>query len=273
MHLVRQRALEARLRVIHQSAADQAGRTVTRIGIATPRQLERAQDAMDAIARRLSQRTTAMVSQHLSREVSQGVMSAQAQAKHVTIPRAGKRRLAGRPLQRVLAAARGFLRSGADGLALRRRIFSANMGVVTRLNQFLGVSQATQTSAAKIVPDVRGFFRKARRSPRQERVARLVVGPRGSMRSASEATTRASRTESNRAFRMGVNRYAQAKGWVSAVKWSLAPGHGGSDICDELATTDAHGLGRGVYPPDSIPDVPHMRCLCYTSIVTVRAGA
>jgi hypothetical protein len=46
---------------------------------------------------------------------------------------------------------------------------------------------------------------------------------------------------------------------VDAVMWRLSPfrGSGNVDVCDALATTDAYGLGPGVYPVTKVPLPPH----------------
>lgn len=55
---------------------------------------------------------------------------------------------------------------------------------------------------------------------------------------------------------------------ILAVKWNLSPSHPRVDICDTYAEQDLYGLGKGVYPYDSFPDLPHPNCLCF--LTTIR---
>lgn len=53
------------------------------------------------------------------------------------------------------------------------------------------------------------------------------------------------------------------------VAWRLHPRHPKRDICDVHATADLHGLGPGVYPPQSVPRFPpHPHCICYLEETT-----
>lgn len=51
--------------------------------------------------------------------------------------------------------------------------------------------------------------------------------------------------------------------WVRGVRWHLGSRHPKPDECDEFAVANLHGLGRGVFPVDNVPNNPHRNCLCY----------
>jgi hypothetical protein len=80
----------------------------------------------------------------------------------------------------------------------------------------------------------------------------------------SYAAMRLARTELNNAFHEAQKIEGEAP-WVKGTKWNLSNSHptGKPDECDLYATQNVHGLGKGVYPVDSIPDKPHPHCLCF----------
>ena len=71
----------------------------------------------------------------------------------------------------------------------------------------------------------------------------------------------------NEADRVSAARSPMVKG----LKWQLSGAHAGlpssPDVCDILAGQDIHGLGDGVYYPETTPGLPHPHCGCSTSTV------
>lgn len=68
------------------------------------------------------------------------------------------------------------------------------------------------------------------------------------------------------------NRVSAARSpMVRGLKWQLSGAHAGlpssPDVCDILAGQDFHGLGEGVYYPETTPGLPHPHCGCTTSTV------
>jgi hypothetical protein len=51
---------------------------------------------------------------------------------------------------------------------------------------------------------------------------------------------------------------------VQGVQWNLSLSHPARDICDTWASQNAHGLGSGVYPAESLP-LGHANDLCFTT--------
>ena len=90
---------------------------------------------------------------------------------------------------------------------------------------------------------------------------------KGVYRSAWKNVLRLLRTETNRAFRLGLIKYAKDRTWVQGIKWELSAAHPEDDICDYIAADDLYGLGAGVYPPDNVPVVPHPHCICYLRLI------
>lgn len=78
---------------------------------------------------------------------------------------------------------------------------------------------------------------------------------------------RLARTEINTAHREGMiqsclDSDGQLKPYITGFRWNLSASHPAPDICDVWAAQDLHGLGSGVYLPDSVP-VDHPHGLCY----------
>jgi hypothetical protein len=59
---------------------------------------------------------------------------------------------------------------------------------------------------------------------------------------------------------------AKDKPYIVGIKWNLGM-HLTNDICGKLATQDSYGMGRGVYPKEKYPDIPHDNCHCWDSYV------
>lgn len=53
---------------------------------------------------------------------------------------------------------------------------------------------------------------------------------------------------------------------VKGVKWQTSGRHDGlfssPDVCDVLESADLHGLGEGIYHPETLPALPHPNCGC-----------
>lgn len=69
-------------------------------------------------------------------------------------------------------------------------------------------------------------------------------------------------TEINTAYHESSRQAASKSPVVKAVRWTLSAAHPEPDICDVYAEADLHGLGKGLYHPDSAPMKPHPFCLC-----------
>jgi len=74
------------------------------------------------------------------------------------------------------------------------------------------------------------------------------------------------RTETQNAYRAGHVAKALETPYVIGIRWHLSGSHVERKRpcgCEELANADLYGLGKGVYPPDKLPERPHPNCMCY----------
>lgn len=84
----------------------------------------------------------------------------------------------------------------------------------------------------------------------------------------SYSARRLARTEISRAHAAATEWTAQRTPFGKGVKWNLSGRHPKADPCNGRAETDI-GLGSGVYPADSPPQMPlHPMCLCFWTIET-----
>jgi len=85
---------------------------------------------------------------------------------------------------------------------------------------------------------------------------------------ASYAAHRLGRTELNNAYHTTSVRSYQESPYVDGVHWTLSGSHPSPDSCNNYAEQNDYDLGRGVFPPDSVPDKPHPQCLCFITPIT-----
>lgn len=78
----------------------------------------------------------------------------------------------------------------------------------------------------------------------------------------SYAAFRLARTEINHAYKTSQEQRYADEPWTNGMRWNLSKSHPAPDICNKLATQDAHHLGAGVYKVGQRPD-SHPNCLCY----------
>ena len=81
---------------------------------------------------------------------------------------------------------------------------------------------------------------------------------------------RMARSEINIAYHIAHQEGAVKSPLVVGVRWNLSGSHPKYDICDELATQDLYGLGKGVYPPKHMPEYPHPNCFCHKTDVLAK---
>jgi hypothetical protein len=84
---------------------------------------------------------------------------------------------------------------------------------------------------------------------------------------------RIARTELSKAYSKGFARQLEDHdlGERAFVRISLNSGHSITDVCDYITGADLHNRGAGVYPQDSVPQIPlHPNCICLYSIAPVR---
>lgn len=59
---------------------------------------------------------------------------------------------------------------------------------------------------------------------------------------------------------------------VRALRWTLSGAHPEPDICDAYAELDVHGLGPGLYFPETLPIKPHPYCICSVGYEMLESG-
>lgn len=272
-HLRRQLILERQVRAIYNKLANSlAKRLPARLTTETADTFARLVDRRVDTA---SARVARLLDRHGQAEVRAGINSGirQAQLLEADLPRSP--RLSGTERAAVRDRAFSLIRRGPDFASMEERI-RRHAALTTRgLNRFLAANEGATRGQVSV--RVKAFFRDPpnRNTKAFRRFMRENPPGAGWHRGMRENTVRALRGSSNRAFRAGVNSYAEQVGTfapevVPAVRWNLSAAHPDQDICDELATQDT-GLGSGLYTPDAVPDQPHARCMCFTSVELVSA--
>lgn len=74
---------------------------------------------------------------------------------------------------------------------------------------------------------------------------------------------RLARTEINNAYHQTAIRHTIDMPWVNAYKWNLSGSHKHVDVCNDMASKNHAGLGRGVYRKRDVPGKPHPHCFCF----------
>ncbi len=54
-------------------------------------------------------------------------------------------------------------------------------------------------------------------------------------------------------------------GLIKGVKWNCLDSERTCQTCREYVSQNLYGLGPGIYPPDKIPPMPHIGCICFLS--------
>lgn len=74
---------------------------------------------------------------------------------------------------------------------------------------------------------------------------------------------RVARTEIIESFRQGDRAASAESPVVRGLRWTLSSNHGAPCACEVYARLDLHGLGPGVFYPETAPAAPHPHCACY----------
>lgn len=81
---------------------------------------------------------------------------------------------------------------------------------------------------------------------------------------------RLAKTLPSHAYQQAYSKTVDKNPFVTAVKWNIANNHKVCDICNDRATQDRYGLGKGVFPKDKVP-MDHPNGQCVLSSVTVNS--
>jgi len=153
----------------------------------------------------------------------------------------------------ALSLARGdvvsrFVYTGnPDGITLSDRIYTNINQDFTRMFNEITRRSLVGESAYKIAKSVVEFMR-------DENVFGYTPW---------KSAVRLTRTEMAEAFRAGqIEAYSQMP-FVEAIEWELSLSHRTRCKCEQLARQDLYDMGKGVYPIDKVPPIPHPHCLCW----------
>lgn len=160
-----------------------------------------------------------------------------------------------------------FVRSfvAADGLALSDRVWRLDQGATKVVGQAVQSAILQGQSASQAAAD---FVRRGQSVPLEIKGALDTATPAGVGRVVSDSLLKAPgnayskalrvfRTEIIRAHHVAYEEGAFRLPDVVGMKFNLSPAHRVTDICDDHATADRHGLGAGVYPRGKIPIPAH----------------
>lgn len=167
---------------------------------------------------------------------------------------------------RIWDAAVGVLQYGVDGVELSARIWQHLETSLQAMRGYIGEAMTGGTSKAELYRQLKAFLVDSHVDMRYKVWRQFFKDNppgRGKYRSAYKNVQRVLRTETNRAYRMGMAMWSREKPWMLGLRWVLSLSHPEIDICDLYATQDVDDLGPGVYRVETVPDSAHPHCICY----------
>ena len=170
------------------------------------------------------------------------------------------------PQRIITQAITGFL----GGFNLSDRIWRNSRASRKAINRLILQGIRNQLSAVDIARQLRPFVLSPLNAKQRVDLRFLRGQNRRLGQSLKAKTLRLARSEIGRAYFDAERERAKTSPIVLAQKWNLSSSHGervGYDVCDVLASTDAFGLGSGVYPAGSVPISPHPGDLCFLTDV------
>lgn len=132
-----------------------------------------------------------------------------------------------------------------NGFSLAERIYKNAVISSGQMDNMLDGLIVNGASAREIAKRTAGFFNPD------------VSGGVGN------AAMRLGRNELNNAFHETSRRLHAQQPWIVGMKWNLSGSHPKPDACNDYADTDHADLGRGVFDKNSVPNKPHVNCLCF----------
>ena len=170
------------------------------------------------------------------------------------------------PQRLITQSVTGFL----GGFTLSDRIWRNSQASRKAINRLILQGIRNQLSAQEIAQQLRPFVLSPLNQAQRIDLRILRGANRKLGQSIKAKTLRLARTEIGRAYFDAERERGKVSPIVLAQKWNLSSSHGervGFDVCDVLASTDAFGLGSGVYPAGSVPISPHPNDLCFLTDV------
>ena len=166
-----------------------------------------------------------------------------------------------------------------EGWTLSGTIWGYNKDIQDGLNHIISINTAQGKSAYEIAKDIESYVepgaRKVSRTISSWRYATVNDGQTGKANAVGEKikdkfyfgrvdynAQRLARTLVSHAYQQSFETVNKNDPFVTGYKWNTSSFHGRvCIICQERATQNNYGLGRGVYPKDKLPlDHPNGMC-------------
>lgn len=148
-----------------------------------------------------------------------------------------------------------------DGHRLSDRIWKLHSTIDTNLRSMVEQCVNQGKSAVNFSKAVERYLEKP--GPAWTTAIKPSITGKGSVK---YNALRLARTETNTAYRMGHQASAKESVIVKGIKWNLSashPDYGYEEICETYSKIDIYGLGKGVFPTDTVPINPHPNCMCH----------
>lgn len=148
-------------------------------------------------------------------------------------------------------------RVGPDGLRLSDRLWRSGQETRRQLEAAVHQHVALGTPPGPLARDLERFLTVQ---------GRALAGDGGEY--GLYAIRRLVENEAYEAYRAGVIEAARLSPLAVGVRWQRAAGAEPHAPCDGLATQDAYGLGKGIFPPEAVPSRPHVGCKCWQQVIS-----
>jgi len=154
----------------------------------------------------------------------------------------------------------------SDGKLFSDRIWALKEHTEGTLSRIVAKDIALGKSARETAKDVAPYLITSQDEWKQ--VDRVLDHPGRGVGSAKYNAMRLAKTEINHAHHEASIISADIAPWVAGVRWNLGSSHIVYDICDQWASQNHYGLGRGVFPPGETPiDHPNGWCWLTDSLI------
>lgn len=229
---------------------------------------------MVVIKDKLDKVTTDIIQKEIDRNIKAGLESTKAQItvfKDVLPAEIVNAEINATVFNQVYLDAYYAMQTLEDGILLSDRIWDiTNISLEEIRVYMMEVMLDENTSMSEVYYQIKSFLKLPNvdmRTKKWRQFFRDHPPGKGVYRSAWKNVLRLLRTETNRAFKLGLVKYAKDRTWIQGIKWELSMAHPEMDICNDIAADDLYGLGAGVYPPENTPIIPHPHCLCYLRLI------
>jgi len=174
--------------------------------------------------------------------------------------------ITGTNLEKIKKAVRHQFRKPSNFVFnLKDSVWNLNSMKLNHLRSIVRSGVAQGKSSYKIATKIEKYLVKTKAYTKKPE----PVG-RGVYRNARQNARRVTRTAMAEAARLTDIEFAKKTKSINGLQWMLSKAHPCCDECDDLAAADKYGLGKGAYPVDKFPPLPHPHCLCWRKFHTVE---